>query len=81
LTPKEWTTPPFQPVIPPDGPVDPERRIYARTSSDDKASIVAMAAALDGLRNARVPVHSNVKFVFAGEEEQGSPHLEEVLAS
>ncbi len=80
LDPKEWTTPPFQPKLPPDGAVDPEWRMYARSSSDDKASIVAMAAALDGLRGAGVPLRANVKFVFEGEEEQGSPHLEEILA-
>jgi acetylornithine deacetylase/succinyl-diaminopimelate desuccinylase-like protein len=80
LDPKEWTAPPFQPKLPPDGPIDPEWRIYARSSSDDKASIVAMAAALDGLRSAGVPLRSNLKFVFEGEEEQGSPHLEEILA-
>jgi acetylornithine deacetylase/succinyl-diaminopimelate desuccinylase-like protein len=80
VDPKEWTAPPFQPKLPPDGPVDPEWRIYARSSSDDKASIVAMASALDGLRSAGVPLRSNVKFVFEGEEEQGSPHLEEILA-
>jgi acetylornithine deacetylase/succinyl-diaminopimelate desuccinylase-like protein len=80
LDPKEWTSPPFQPKLPPDGPIDPEWRIYARSSSDDKGSIVAMAAALDGLRDAGVPLRSNVKFVFEGEEEQGSPHLEEILA-
>ena len=80
LDPKEWSTPPFEPTLPPDGPVDPERRIYARSSSDDKASIVAIATALDGLRSAGVLLRSNVKFVFEGEEEQGSPHLEEILA-
>jgi len=56
LDPKEWTALPFQPKLPPDGPVDPEWRIYARSSSDDKASIVAMATALDGLRIGRVPL-------------------------
>ena len=80
VDPKDWTAPPFQPQLSPDGPVDPEWRIFARSSSDDKASIVAMATALDGLRSARVPLRSNVKFVFEGEEEQGSPHLEEILA-
>jgi acetylornithine deacetylase/succinyl-diaminopimelate desuccinylase-like protein len=79
LDPKEWTAPPFQPALPPAGPVDPEWRIQARSSSDDKSSMVAMAVALDALRNARVPLRSNVKFVFDGEEEQGSPHLEEIL--
>jgi hypothetical protein len=37
-----------------------------------------MAAVLDGLRSAHVPLCSNVKFVFEGED-GGSPHLEEVL--
>jgi len=32
------------------GPVDPESRLYARSSGDDKAPIVAMLAALDALR-------------------------------
>jgi len=80
LDPKEWAAPPFRPILPPDRPVDTEWRIYAGSSSDDQASIVAMATALDGLRTARVPLRSNVKLVFEGEEEQGSPHLEEILA-
>jgi acetylornithine deacetylase/succinyl-diaminopimelate desuccinylase-like protein len=39
-----------------------------------------MAAALDGVRSAGVPLRSNVKFVFEGEEEQGSPHLDAIVA-
>ena len=73
LDPKEWATPPWQPVIR-DG------RIWARSASDDKAPIVALAAALDALRAANIPLHSNVKFVFEGEEEAGSPHFQEILA-
>jgi acetylornithine deacetylase/succinyl-diaminopimelate desuccinylase-like protein len=60
-------------------PVDPEWRLYARSSSDDKAPIIALAAALDALRAAQVPLRSNVKFFFEGEEEAGSPHLGEIL--
>jgi acetylornithine deacetylase/succinyl-diaminopimelate desuccinylase-like protein len=73
LDPKEWATPPWQPVIR-DG------RIYARSASDDKAPIVAIATALDALHAAGIPLHSNVKFVFEGEEEAGSPHLAAILA-
>jgi acetylornithine deacetylase/succinyl-diaminopimelate desuccinylase-like protein len=65
---KEWATPPWQPVIR-DG------RIWARSASDDKAPIIALATALD----AHIPLKSNVKFVFEGEEEAGSPHLGEIL--
>ncbi len=65
---REWATPPWQPVIH-DG------RIWARSASDDKAPIIAIAAALD----AHIPLKSNIKFVFEGEEEAGSPHLAEIL--
>ncbi|HVP46431.1 MAG TPA: M20/M25/M40 family metallo-hydrolase [Bryobacteraceae bacterium] len=73
LDPREWATPPWQPVIR-DG------RIYARSASDDKAPIVALVTALDALRNAKIPLHSNIRFVFEGEEEAGSPHLQQILA-
>ena len=58
---------------------DPESRIYARSAGDDKAPIVAWLAALDGLRAARIPLRSNLVFFLDGEEEAGSPHLEEIL--
>jgi acetylornithine deacetylase/succinyl-diaminopimelate desuccinylase-like protein len=70
LDPAQWTTPPWQPVIRGD-------RIYARSASDDKAPIIAMAAALDVLRDAGAKPGVNLKLVFEGEEEAGSPHLGE----
>jgi acetylornithine deacetylase/succinyl-diaminopimelate desuccinylase-like protein len=97
VDPKEWTTPPWEPVVrdgpldlfakqgakivtlPAAGPVNPEWRVYARSASDDKAPIVALAADLDALKAAHVALHSNVKFVFEGEEEAGSPHLAEII--
>src|SRR5450432_1230687 len=83
LDPKEWATPPWQPVIrdrtlekdgqvvalPTSGAIDPEWRIYARSASDDKAPLIAIATALDGLKAAHIALHSNIKFVFEGEEE------------
>ena len=56
-----------------------EERIYARSASDDKAAIVAQLTALDALRAARIPLRSNIRFVWEGEEEAGSPHLEQIL--
>jgi acetylornithine deacetylase/succinyl-diaminopimelate desuccinylase-like protein len=72
LDPKEWATPPWEPVMK-DG------RIYARSASDDKAPFAAISAALDALAAARIPLRSNIKFVFEGEEETGSPHLAQII--
>jgi len=57
------------------GPIDPESRLYARSSGDDKAPIVAMLAALDALRASQRKPAFGLRFVFEGEEEAGSPHL------
>ena len=59
--------------------LDPEWRLFARSSSDDKAPIMAMLAAVDALRSAKTPPRVNVKFFFEGEEEAGSPHLAAIL--
>jgi acetylornithine deacetylase/succinyl-diaminopimelate desuccinylase-like protein len=61
------------------GPIPGDWRLYARSASDDKAPIVAMLVALDALRAARVQPSVNVKLLFEGEEEAGSPHLEEMI--
>jgi acetylornithine deacetylase/succinyl-diaminopimelate desuccinylase-like protein len=60
--------------------INPEWRLYARSSGDDKAPIIAMAAALDAMRDAGRAPAVNLRFVFEGEEEAGSPHLAEYLA-
>ena len=73
VDPSQWTTPPWQPVIKGD-------RIYARSASDDKAPIIAMLTAMDALRDAKIKPKVNIKFVFEGEEEAGSPHLADYLA-
>src|SRR3981081_2053750 len=54
-------------------------RIYARSSSDDKAPIVALLAAIDALRAQRIPLGVNLKVIFEGEEEAGSPNLQRTL--
>lgn len=56
-----------------------EWRIYARSSADDKAPIVAILATLDALKGSNIPVAVNVKLVLDSEEEAGSLHLEETL--
>ncbi|HTG34117.1 MAG TPA: M20/M25/M40 family metallo-hydrolase [Thermoanaerobaculia bacterium] len=90
---KGWLSDPFKPLLRSGpigpgikeidlktaGPLDPEWRLYARSASDDKSPIVAILTALDALRAAGVAPSVNVKLFLEGEEEQGSPHLTEIL--
>ena len=79
VTPSEWTvTPPFTPLL---KEVNGEQRIYARSAGDDKAAIFAQLTALDALRAANLPLKANIRFVWDGEEEAGSPHLEAILTA
>ena len=59
--------------------VDPEWRLFARASGDDKAAVIAMLSALDALREQKARPLVNLRFFFEGEEEAGSPHLAEYL--
>jgi acetylornithine deacetylase/succinyl-diaminopimelate desuccinylase-like protein len=54
-------------------------RIYARSSSDDKSPIVALLAALDALREKKIPLAVNLKLILEGEEEAGSLNLQRTL--
>ncbi|HUP45628.1 MAG TPA: M20/M25/M40 family metallo-hydrolase [Thermoanaerobaculia bacterium] len=72
VDPSKWDTDPWVPV-------EKEGRIYARSASDDKSPIVALLAALDALKAANIKPSVNLKFVFEGEEEAGSPHLDQYL--
>jgi acetylornithine deacetylase/succinyl-diaminopimelate desuccinylase-like protein len=77
VTPSDWIGgDPFKPRF---ADVNGEQRIYARSASDDKAAIMAQLTAVDALRAANVPLRSNIRFVWEGEEEAGSPHLEQIL--
>jgi len=63
-----WQTPPFEPAVR-DG------RLVARGASDDKGSLFIPLAALDAIRSVAGAPPVNVKFLFEGEEETGSPNL------
>ncbi len=77
VTPSEWDTgQPFTPIV---KQVDGEPRIYARGAGDDKAAIFAQLTALSALQAAHIPLKANIRFVWEGEEEAGSTHLEQVL--
>jgi acetylornithine deacetylase/succinyl-diaminopimelate desuccinylase-like protein len=82
-----WKQDPWKPVLvgknPNDAtpnPDDPETRIYARSSSDDKAAILGLITALDAMQAGHMPLSVNLKFLFEGEEEAGSPHLAAILS-
>ncbi len=89
VDPAKWKSEPWTPVMRDAGgkdvdwltseKMDPEWRLYARSAGDDKAPIIAMLAALDALRAAKVSPSVNLRFVFEGEEEAGSPHLADYL--
>ena len=78
VTPEDWES--KQPFTPVTKMVNGEPRIYARSASDDKAAILAQITALDALQAANIPLKANLRFVWEGEEETGSPHLGDVLA-
>ena len=60
-------------------PLSMDARIYGRASSDDKAGVYAIINAYDALRQSGISPTINVKFLFEGEEEKGSTHLNEIL--
>src|SRR6185312_16478060 len=59
--------------------LDPEWRLFGRAVADDKASIVAFLAAFDALKATGHKPSINIKVVWEGEEEAGSPHLAQIL--
>jgi acetylornithine deacetylase/succinyl-diaminopimelate desuccinylase-like protein len=94
VTPSQWISDPFVPVMrsaAPDGgaqdinwkqaqePFDPQWRLFGRAVADDKASIVAFLSALDALTATGRKPAVNIKVVWEGEEEAGSPHIETIL--
>jgi acetylornithine deacetylase/succinyl-diaminopimelate desuccinylase-like protein len=58
---------------------DPEWRIYSRGASDDKAGVMAILNAYDAIVKTNQKLTYNIKFFFEGEEEAGSPNLDEIL--
>ena len=65
----EWHTEPFEPVV--DG-----HRLIGRGAADDKGQIHAHVSAAAALLATRDSLPVNVKYVFEGEEESGSAHLD-----
>ncbi len=68
-----WSSPPFQPTLR-DG------KLYGRGVSDNKGNIAARVAALRAWKEVRGELPCAVKFCIEGDEEIGSPHMEEFVA-
>ena len=95
VNPKQWANglEPFKPVFitnslenggtivhrEPGQPLNDEWRLTGRGSADDKAGVMTILNAYDALRKSGVPLMNNIKFFFEGEEEVGSPHLDEIF--
>jgi len=66
-----WQSPAFEPTMKDD-------KLFGRGASDMKGQIIATLKAVESLiRTGKMPV--NVKFIFEGEEEIGSPNLEDFI--
>ena len=63
-----------------DEKIDPEWRLYGRSTSDDKAGVFAILTAFDALIAKGIKPTVNIKFFFEGEEEAGSSNLKEILS-
>ena len=68
----EWDNPPFSPVVK-DG------KIFGRGASDDKSGVMITIWAVEAMlhKDGKLPV--NVKFMFDGNEEMGSPYFKSFL--
>ncbi len=70
---EKWDSPPFTPTVR-DG------RLYARGVSDDKGPMLIPIKVARGFLKTSGALPINVKFMFEGEEEIGSPNLESFIA-
>ena len=68
-----WDSPPFEPVI-------KDERIYARGATDDKGNMFIPIIVAEAFLKTQGALPVNVKFLFEGQEEIGSPQLPAFLA-
>jgi acetylornithine deacetylase/succinyl-diaminopimelate desuccinylase-like protein len=69
----QWRSPPFAPLV-------RENNIYGRGASDDKGQLFAHLKALESCLRTTGTLPVNVKCLFEGEEEIGSPNFAPFLA-
>ncbi|MFO7737731.1 MAG: dipeptidase [Desulfatiglandaceae bacterium] len=69
-----WKNPPFEPVI-------EENRIYARGATDDKGNLFIPIIVAEALLKAEGRLPVNLKLLFEGQEEIGSPQLPDFMSA
>ncbi|MDY7009349.1 MAG: dipeptidase [Planctomycetota bacterium] len=69
-----WTSPPFEPTVRDDA-------IYARGASDDKGLMMSCINGCEAFIRTAGRLPTNVLFFVEGEEEMGSPDLEDFVTS
>ncbi|HEY9166951.1 MAG TPA: dipeptidase [Candidatus Kryptonia bacterium] len=70
----EWNTPPFEPTVKGDD-------LFGRGTTDDKGQLFVHLKAFEAYRKIVGDPPVNLKFIFEGEEEIGSIHLEPFIRS
>lgn len=65
---RQWRTPPFTPTLKNDD-------LHARGAADDKGQLFSHVKAMESFLKTERGLPVNVKCIFEGEEEIGSPHL------
>jgi acetylornithine deacetylase/succinyl-diaminopimelate desuccinylase-like protein len=69
-----WEHPPFEPVI-------KNGRIYARGASDDKGNMFIPITVAEAMLKSQGRLPANLKFLFEGQEEIGSPQLSDFVSA
>jgi len=69
-----WTSPPFAPEV-------RNGRLYGRGATDDKGNMFVPILATEALLQTVGELPLNLKFIFEGQEEMGSPHMGEFVAA
>ncbi|WP_158737250.1 M20/M25/M40 family metallo-hydrolase [Alteribacillus sp. YIM 98480] len=71
---EEWLSPPFEPTI-------RDEKIYSRGAGDNKGQLMAQILGIKSYLEVFGSLPINIKFVFEGEEENGSTNLASFVAS
>ena len=69
-----WDTPPFDPVV-------RNERVYARGATDDKGNLFIPLTVVEAMLKTEDTLPVNLKFMFEGQEEIGSPQLPQFLSA